>query len=259
VTRTNNPRGPKHLLLGLKRRVHFYIAESKQPISPSESAPMNTQRQSLHPPLATAATESLLPTAPPVSWRQAVPVLTGEHCALRELQQEDARGLLAMLAAPEVARFISPPPSTVERFAWFIDWSRREREGGRYLAFALVPHAHSSPVGLLQLRQLEPEFRTAEWGVAIASEYWGAGLFLDAARLLLDFAFTELGVHRLEARAALANGRGQAAMRKLGAVQEGVLRRSLATADGQRLDQVLWSVLADEWPRLSAGPDVLVH
>jgi RimJ/RimL family protein N-acetyltransferase len=219
---------------------------------------MNTRTQLFPSSLSDAVTRPEPVPAPPCSWRDAAPVLTGEHCALRELQVADAPLLVPVLTDPEVMRFMSPPPATVERFAWFIDWSRREREAGRYLAFALVPHAQAAPVGVLQLRQLEPEFRTAEWGVAMAPQYWGAGLFLDAARLLLDFAFTELGVHRLEARAALANSRSQAAMRKLGAVQEGVLRRSLTTADGQRLDQVLWSLLDEDWRQLTAQPDVLL-
>jgi RimJ/RimL family protein N-acetyltransferase len=219
---------------------------------------MNTHPQLIPSSISNTVTRSEPGTTQPCSWRDAVPVLTGEHCALRELQEDDAAPLVSILTAPDVARFMSPPPATVERFAWFIDWSRREREAGRYLAFALVPHAQSSPVGLLQLRQLEPEFRTAEWGVAMAPRYWGAGLFVDAARLLLDFAFTELGVHRLEARAALANGRGQAAMRKLGAVQEGLLRQSLTTADGQRLDQVLWSLLDEDWRQITAQPDILL-
>jgi N-acetyltransferase len=219
---------------------------------------MNTRTQLFPSSVSTAFTRRDPVTTPQGSWRDAVPVLTGEHCALRELQHEDAPELVSILTAPDVARFMSPPPTTVERFACFIEWSRGERAAGRYLAFALVPHARSSPVGLLQLRQLEPEFRTAEWGVAMAPEYWGAGLFLDAARLLLDFAFNALGVHRLEARAALANGRGQAAMRKLGAVQEGILRRSLTTADGQRLDQVLWALLDDDWRRLTKHPDILL-
>jgi RimJ/RimL family protein N-acetyltransferase len=219
---------------------------------------MNTRTQLFPSSLSDAVTRPEPVPAPPCSWRDAAPVLTGEHCALRELQVADAPLLVPVLTDPEVMRFMSPPPATVERFAWFIEWSRREREAGRYLAFALVPHAQAAPVGVLQLRQLEPEFRTAEWGVAMAPQYWGAGLFLDAARLLLDFAFTDLGVHRLEARAALANSRSQAAMRKLGAVQEGVLRRSLTTADGQRLDQVLWSLLDEDWRQLTAQPDVLL-
>jgi ribosomal-protein-serine acetyltransferase len=71
-------------------------------------------------------------------------------------------------------------------------------------------------------------------------------VFLDGARLVVDFAFGVLGTHRLEARAAVQNGRGNGALRKLGAVQEGVLRRSLLR-NGVYLDQVLWTILHDEW------------
>ena len=51
---------------------------------------------------------------------------------------------------------------------------------------------------------------------------------------------------RLEARAVVANGRGNGALRKLGAVQEGLLRRSFMK-NGQFMDQVLWSILAEDW------------
>ena len=60
----------------------------------------------------------------------------------------------------------------------------------------------------------------------MGSEFWGTGMFAEGARLVLDFAFDVIGVHRLEARAAVANGRGNGALRKIGAVQEGLLRRS---------------------------------
>ena len=69
---------------------------------------------------------------------------------------------------------------------------------------------------------------------------------MDGATLIVDFAFEVLGVHRLEARAALKNGRGNGALRKLGAVQEGVLRRSFLR-NGEYLDQALWTILQDEW------------
>jgi N-acetyltransferase len=217
---------------------------------------MNTRTQFARSPFTVPVSSPGSAPALPVSWRDAVPVLTGEHCLLREVRVDDASMLLPILTAPDVSRFISPPPASVERFAWFIRWSHREREAGRYLALAILPHAAATPVGFLQLRQLEPGFRVAEWGVAMAAQYWGAGLFLDASRLLLDFAFNELGVHRLEARAAVANGRSQAAMLKLGAVQEGVLRQSLTTSDGQRLDQVLWSVLDEDWRQLTRRPEL---
>ena len=54
----------------------------------------------------------------------------------------------------------------------------------------------------------------------------GTGGFLDGAKMVIDFAFDVIGAHRLEARAAVANGRGNGALRKVGALQEGILRKS---------------------------------
>ena len=65
---------------------------------------------------------------------------------------------------------------------------------------------------------------------------------------MLDFAFDVLRTHRLEARAAVCNARGNGAMRKLGAEREGVLRHAFFR-DGDYLDQVLWSILAEDWRR----------
>ena len=161
----------------------------------------------------------------PVSWRNGLPVLSGPRVTLRELAPEDAPTLLPTLSVPEVARYISAPPSSADRFAAFIEWGQRERAAGRYAAFALVPHGHVVPAGLLQLRLLNPQGHAAEWGFALGAHFWGAGLFVEAGRLLAEFAFETVGLHRLEARAAVDNARGQAAMRKLGAVQEGILRR----------------------------------
>ena len=73
-----------------------------------------------------------------------------------------------------------------------------------------------------------------------------SGIFVEGSRLVLDFAFDVVGAHRLEARAAVRNGRGNGALRKIGAVQEGVLRRSFLR-HGEYLDQTLWSLLGDEW------------
>jgi ribosomal-protein-serine acetyltransferase len=64
--------------------------------------------------------------------------------------------------------------------------------------------------------------------------------------MTLDFAFQRTAVNRLEARAVVQNGRGNGALRKLGAVQEGVLRGSLLK-DGKYLDQIMWSIISQDW------------
>jgi RimJ/RimL family protein N-acetyltransferase len=63
---------------------------------------------------------------------------------------------------------------------------------------------------------------------------------------VVDLAVDVLGTSRLEARAAVANGRGNGALRKIGAVQEGVLRRSFLR-NGVYHDQVLWGIVAEDW------------
>jgi len=179
-------------------------------------------------------------------WKQTLPTLTGSMVTLRELRLSDAPALLAMLSTEEVARFISPPPTTVEGFERFITWTHRERAAGNYACFAVVPHGMDTAIGIFQVRQLEPGFGTAEWGFAIGSAFWGTGMFMDGARMVIDFAFDTVKTHRLEARAAVLNGRGNGALRKIGAVQEGILRKSFLR-NGQYHDQALWTILDEDW------------
>jgi ribosomal-protein-alanine N-acetyltransferase len=191
-------------------------------------------------------------------WRRALPVLTGSMVTLRELRVSDAPSLLSMLSTEEVARFISPPPMTVEGFERFIAWTHRERACGNYACFAVVPHGTDSAIGIFQVRQLEPGFGTAEWGFAIGSAFWGTGMFVDAARMVIDFAFDVIHTHRLEARAAILNGRGNGALRKLGAMQEGILRKSFLR-NGEYLDQALWTILDEDWKAQRTVWGVRVH
>jgi ribosomal-protein-alanine N-acetyltransferase len=178
-------------------------------------------------------------------WRMGLPVLTGAQVVLRELRSTDAASLFALLTTEEVSRFISPPPTTVEGFEKFIGWAQRQRRAGSYACFAVTLVTDDTAIGIFQLRELEPGFGTAEWGFAIGSAFWGTGVFQDGAELIVRFAFERVGVHRLEARAAVRNGRGNGALRKIGAVQEGLLRKSFLK-NGEYLDQALWTILDED-------------
>jgi ribosomal-protein-alanine N-acetyltransferase len=192
-------------------------------------------------------------------WRTGLPVLLSGAVALRELRASDAPALLAAFGSPEVTRLISPPPPTLDGFEKFVAWTQRQREAGQSFAFGITLRDSDTVVGLFQVRALQPGFDIAEWGFALSSEHWGSGLFTEAAELILEFVFNVIGVHRLEARAALQNGRGNGALYKLGATQEGVLHRSFLR-NGVYLDQALWTILADDRRNASALPvDRLVH
>jgi RimJ/RimL family protein N-acetyltransferase len=218
------------------------------------------RRQSLRPVSFSTPSAAVTPAPGDVAkrdWRHGLPQVSSARVTLRELCLEDAPSLFTMIASEEVSRFISPPPSSIEGFERFIAWAVRERQHGRYVCFAVVPEGMTTAIGLFQLRSLETGFANAEWGFALGSGFWGTGLFMECATLVLDFAFDVVNVHRLEARASAANARGNGALRKLGAVQEGVLRRSFFRG-GEYHDQVMWSVLASDWraQRERRGPQV---
>jgi ribosomal-protein-alanine N-acetyltransferase len=187
------------------------------------------------------------------NWQDRLPVLSGSQVTLRELRTSDAASLFSLLTTEEVARFISPPPSTVEGFERFIAWTHRQRTAGSYACFAVTVKGHDTAIGIFQIRETEPGFRTAEWGFAIGSPFWGTGVFQEGANLMLEFAFEILDVHRLEARSAVRNARGNGALRKIGAVQEGLLRKSFLR-NGEYLDQVLYAVVEDDWRALQRQP-----
>jgi len=173
-------------------------------------------------------------------------VLSGTQVTLRELRTSDAASLFTMLTSEEVSRFISPPPSTVDGFERFIAWTLRQRTAGSYACYAVTLKGFDTAIGIFQVRETEPGFGTAEWGFALGSAFWGTGVFQEGAKLVIEFAFETLNVHRLEARAAVQNGRGNGALHKLGAVQEGVLRKSFLK-NGVYLDQVLYAIVQDDW------------
>ena len=205
-----------------------------------------------------AFTEPRPRTGVTAAWREGLPVFKGLRLTLRELRMTDAPSLLALLTTEEVARFISPPPTTLAEFEGFIEWAQRKRQAGTYACFAVVPEGSDTAVGIFQLRALTDDFSTAEWGFALGSPYWGQGLFLEGAMQVLRFAFEPVGVHRLEARACVKNDRGNGTLRKVGAVREGVLREAFCK-NGYRHDQNLWTILRHHWRPDTATTRDTVH
>ena len=177
---------------------------------------------------------------------------------MRELRQSDAASLHSLLSTEEVTRFWTLAPTTIDAWQRFILWTHKQRAEGGFLCFGVVPEAQQDAIGLFQVRQLEPGFDTADWDFALGSPFWGSGLFVEAAHLVAGFLFDVVGAHRLEARSAVGNPRGNGALRKIGATQEGILRKSLSRR-GQYLDQILWTILDEDWRTARTGWSRRVH
>jgi RimJ/RimL family protein N-acetyltransferase len=179
-------------------------------------------------------------------WRRCPPVLRARGVTLRELEVADAPALLATLSPSDLVRLAGPPGLVFDGIADFIERAREDRARGHSLSLAVVPDDYTAPVGVFRVVQTAPEFGSAEWTFALGPAFWGDGLFFLAAPLVADFVFDVLGAGRLEARISVRNGRGSGALRKLGAVQEALMRHALLHG-GEAIDLVLWAIVADEW------------
>lgn len=108
-------------------------------------------------------------------------------------------------------------------------------------------------VGTTSLGDIDVVNERAQLGWTMyASRWWGTAVNPECKLLLLGHAF-ECGFGRVKIQTDAANERSQAAITRLGATREGVLRRHTRRADGTFRDTVVFSILADEWPRVRAG------
>jgi RimJ/RimL family protein N-acetyltransferase len=177
-----------------------------------------------------------------LNWRTGLPVLTGQLVTLREPMSGDLSAIVALLSLPDAARFGFATDADGRRS---IEAAMRDRAAGSAFTYVITLTGARAVVGLIQFRRLDPMFEAAEIECTLALSSRGTGVFVDAARLAISFAF-ETGIHRLEARVVVENGRANGALRKLGAVHEGILRRAGRRGD-EHCDQALWSLLKDDW------------
>jgi ribosomal-protein-alanine N-acetyltransferase len=180
------------------------------------------------------------------AWRAELPVLSGRLVTLREPTTPDVGALFDLLSMDDASRFGLDEPVTEFGVQQLIDRAARDRIAGTAFTYVITLTAARTLVGVIQVRQLDPTFEAAEWECTLASSSRGTAVFLEAARLAGSLAFGTVGAHRLEARVLLENGRANGALRKLGAVQEGVLRRAVRRR-GEYVDQILWSMLKEDW------------
>jgi RimJ/RimL family protein N-acetyltransferase len=187
----------------------------------------------------------------PPPWGDTLPVLRGAGLTLREIEARDATALLNALAPEDIQISIEPPPTTVDLFEQFIGWAHEQGRMGRAACFVIVLDGAPEASGIVQIRQLDSRFNTADWGIVLTPACRGTSLFTEVARLVLTFAFETVGVRRLEARTSGTNLPAAGAMRKVGARRDARLRSSFLRG-GEYLDDDLWAIVDEDWRRTGA-------
>ncbi|GAB3069902.1 GNAT family N-acetyltransferase [Phycicoccus sp. Root101] len=187
--------------------------------------------------------------------------LEGTFVRLDPVRADDAEGLHAVHSDPVVYTqgyvMASPPPDLAATRA-LVAAAMAAREVGRTaytvrLTGAGGLGAAGTVVGTTSLGDIDVVNERAHLGWTLyGSRWWGTAVNPECKLLLLGHAF-DLGFGRVKIQTDAVNQRSQAAIAKLGATREGVLRRHTRRADGTFRDTVVFSVLADEWPQVRAG------
>ena len=168
------------------------------------------------------------------AWRTELPELQASNLTLRELHLGDAQALFDQLTTEEVARFISPPPASVKGFERFIRWAQSERAAGRDACFVVVPEGRPPRGNVSDPDSRRP--RQPPNGASPLGRRMGYRFVHGRRATCRRLCLRTHGHAELEARACVANGRGNGALRKVGAVCEAVLHQSFERR-GERLDQ----------------------
>ena len=136
----------------------------------------------------------------------------------------------------------------------YIDNALKRSASGHELAFVVWHKAMDRPVGMTRYLNIEEPHRKLEIGSTwYEPSVWAGAVNPECKLLLMRHAFETLGFNRVEYKTDLRNARSRAAILKLGAKQEGILRKHMIMADGHVRDSVYFSVIDEEWPSVMAG------
>lgn len=180
----------------------------------------------------------------------STPTLEGNLVRLEPLVERHAAALRRRAADPQIWRYMPLPWQQSERA--FADWFKRAIEAvaqGTWVAFATISKRDAEPVGGTCFMDVSPLHRTLEIGATwLAPTAWRSGINTEAKYLQLGYAFEVMKFNRVQLKTDARNLRSQAAIERLGAKKEGVLRSHMLMPDGHVRDTVMYSIIAAEWP-----------
>lgn len=177
------------------------------------------------------------------------PVRETARLRLRAISEADVPAIFAIMSDPQVLRYFGSlpmrqPAEALERVRG-ITQAFAARSGIRW---ALVERASGALIGTCGFWRLIPEHHRAEIGYELAPAWWGQGIMAEALAPVLDFGFSAMGLHSVEAQIHPANAGSRRVLEKLGFVQEGYFRENFFDpVESGYTDTAVFSLLAAAW------------
>jgi len=180
--------------------------------------------------------------------------LEGAHVRLEPLAESHFQGLSEVALDPELWRLIPITIRTPEELKASIDAMLAAQVAGTTLPFVTIERSSQRVIGATRFMNIDFANRRLEiGGTWIAKPWQRTAINTEAKYLMLRHAFETLGCFRVELKTDALNEKSRNAILRIGAKEEGTLRRHTLTWTGRMRDTVYFSILDSEWPQVKAG------
>ncbi|HEU5280419.1 MAG TPA: GNAT family protein [Gammaproteobacteria bacterium] len=178
--------------------------------------------------------------------------LIGQHITLEPLNEAHRDALRETANDPAIWSHMATSALGDNFNPWF-DKALQPQLNQESIAYAIRDNANQKIIGSTRFYFIDLKHRRLDIGYTwLHPSVWGTKINLEAKYLMLTFAFETLNINRVEFMVDARNMRSQAAIKKIGAVQEGVLRKHLVLHDGYVRDSVVFSIIKEEWTDVKA-------
>ncbi len=178
---------------------------------------------------------------------EILPIIKGERVCPRWLTGDDVNALFSIFSDPQVMRYWSSLPLEDRDAAEELLKNIRDGFQRRVLfQWGISRQIDDCIIGTCTLYHIDTNNRRGEIGYALGSEYWGNGYMQEALKLLLNFCFGHLNLHRLEADVDPENTSSIKILERIGFQKEGYLRERWLVGGGVH-DSLLYGLLKSDW------------
>jgi RimJ/RimL family protein N-acetyltransferase len=178
-------------------------------------------------------------------------ILENDKVLLRPLQADDIDAFREVAFDEDTWRYTVTKISNEEELQDYMLTAFRDRETGFRYPFTIIDKQSGKVAGSTSYGNISIRDKRLEIGWTwLATAYRGKGLNAECKKLLLEYAFNELKMERVEFKTDALNMRSRKAILKLGTTEEGVLRSHTLMHDGRRRDSIYFGILKSEWMKM---------
>ena len=176
-----------------------------------------------------------------------------QRLILRKFAFDDARAMFKNWESDErVTRFLTwRPHASLDVTKQLLEaWCASYDEPNTY---NWAMEYEGEPIGGIRVVKLNENSERAELGYCMGYDYWNKGLMTEAAKAVIDFLFSEVGVNRVEISHAVKNPASGRVAQKCGLTYEGTKHEYFKSSSGEFLDISFYGIIKSEWQRLKSG------